>query len=162
MSRWHLSVASACILFATPWAAAADTKYVKLVHVDTGKVLGVVDDSDEAGAQTALVKDEKGEARQWKLEKDGQHYKLVNRKSGKVLDVFGESTEEGAQIIQWDDKAEGNDNQRWEWEGDGTERRLKSKSSALVLDVDDDGKIVQRKADGKAKGQLWRVVDIKD
>ena len=109
-----------------------------------------------------LAKDEKNEARQWKLEKDGDHLKLVNRKSGKVLDVYGESKDEGGAIIIWDDKSEGTDNQRWSWEGDGKDRRLKSKSSGLVLDVDADGKVVQQKADAKAKGQLWRVVEVKE
>jgi hypothetical protein len=30
-----------------------------------------------------------------------------------------------------------------------------------VLDVDAEGKVVQRKADDKAKGQLWRVAEVK-
>src|SRR5262245_5360334 len=161
MFRWHLAFATVGVLAATPWAAAAEG-YVKLVHADTGKVLGVADDSDEAGARTVLAADDKGTSRQWKLEKDGDHYKLTNRKSGKVLDVYQESTEEDAPIIQWDDKAEGNDNQRWAWEGEGKDRRLKSKSSGLVLDVDGEGKIVQRKSDAKAKGQVWRVVEVKE
>jgi hypothetical protein len=160
MSRSILAVAAACILAAGA-AAADDAKYFKLVHTDTGKVLAVADDSDDAGARAVLAKDDDAEARQWKLEKDGDHYKLVNRKSSKVLDVFEDSKDEGAAIIQWDDKAEGNDNQRWAWVGEGKSRRLKSKSSELVLDVDDEGKIVQRKSDEKAKGQLWQVVEVK-
>jgi hypothetical protein len=162
MTRWQLAVVGACVLLTASAGGAAEAKYVKLVHVDTGKVLAVDDDSDEAGARAVLAKDEAGEARQWKLEKDGDHYKVVNRKSGKVLDVFEESTDEGTPIIIWDDKAEGNDNQRWSWEGEGQTRRLKSKSSGLVLDVDGEGKVVQRKADDKAKGQLWRVTEVKE
>jgi len=123
-------------------------------------VLAVADDSDESEARAVLAKDDGSEARQWKLEKDGSHYKIVNRKSGKVLDVYGDSRDEGANIIQWDDKAEDNDNQRWSWEGEGKDRRLKAKSSSLVLDVGEDGKLVQQKADEKAKGQLWRVVEV--
>jgi hypothetical protein len=160
MSRAILAFA-VCGLFAAP-AVAADAKYVKLVHADTGKVLAVADNSDEAGAKAVLAKDGASKAQQWKLEKDGDHYKIVNRKSGKVLDVEGESTEEGGGIIQWDDKSEGSDNQRWSWEGKGKDRRLKSKSSNLVLDVGDGGAIVQRKADEKAKAQLWRVVEVKE
>jgi Ricin-type beta-trefoil lectin domain-like len=160
MSRLHLAVAAA-LLAAVP-AAAADAKYVKLVHEETGKVLAVADDSGDSGARAVLAKDEANEARQWKLEKDGGHYKLVNRKSGKVLDVFEESKDEGGPIIIWDDKAEGNDNQRWSWEGDGKSRRLKAKSSELVLDVGEEGNLVQRKADEKAKGQLWRVAEVKE
>jgi len=160
MSRTLISVVVACAWVAT--ARADDAKYVRLVHVDTGKVLAVADDSDEAGAQAVLAKeDPKNEAQQWKLEKDGTYYKLVNRKSGKVLDVFEESTEEGTKIIIWDDKSEGTDNQRWSWVGEGDQRRLKSKSSGLVLDIDADGKVVQKKADEKAKGQLWKVVEVK-
>jgi protocatechuate 3,4-dioxygenase beta subunit len=136
----------------------ADAKYVKLVHAGTGKVLAVADDSDEAGAKVVLAKDDGSKGQQWMLQKDGDHYRIVNRKSGKVLDVEGDSKEEGGGIIQWDDKSEDNDNQRWSWEGKGKERRLKSKSSNLVLDADDDGSIVQRKADEKSKAQLWREV----
>ena len=160
MSRTILALA-ACGLFAAP-AAAADAKYVKLVHADTGKVLAVADNSDEAGAKAVLAKDDGSKGQQWKLEKDGDYIKIVNRKSGKVLDVEGESTEEGGAIIQWDDKSEGNDNQRWSWEGKDKDRRLKSKSSSLVLDVGDGGSVIQRKADDKAKGQLWRVVEVKE
>ena len=96
----------------------------------------------------------------WKVEKDGEFLKLVHVKSGKVLDVNGDSKDEGAPIILWDDKPEGYDNQRWAWAGDGKERRLKSKSSELVLDVDDEGKVVQKKSGEKAKGQLWKVVEV--
>jgi hypothetical protein len=158
MTRTILAVA--CALLVSP-ALAQDAKYVKLVHVDTGKVLGIADDSTESGARTILAKDGDGEALQWKIEKDGNFLKLVNRKSGKVLDVFEASTEEGTQIIIWDEKDEGTDNQRWAWAGEGKERRLKSKSSELVLDVDADGKVIQKKADDKAKKQLWRVDEVK-
>jgi hypothetical protein len=161
MSRRLLAVAAVCLLIAVPRAVAADAKYVKLVNGDSGKVLSVENDSTEANVPAVVAKDGDSESQQWKLEKDGDHYKLVNRKSGKVLDVAGESTEEEGGIIQWDDKAEDNDNQRWSWVGDGKERRLKSKSSSLVLDVDKEGKIVQRKADDKAKSQLWQVVEVK-
>jgi hypothetical protein len=160
MSRLSLAV-SVCTLIASP-ALAADEKFVKLVHVDTGKVLAVADDSDESAARAVLAKDEANEARQWILEKDGDHYKLINRKSKKVLDVFGDSKDEGAEIIIWDDKSEGFDNQRWSWVGEGKERRLKSKSSDLVLDIDEEGKLIQKKADATAKGQVWRIVELKE
>jgi hypothetical protein len=134
---------------------------VRIVHVETGKVLGVAEDSEEAGARTVIVKsDEKNKAQEWKLVKDGNFYKLVNRKSGKVLDVFEESKEEGTQIIIWDDKEEGFDNQRWMWVGDGKDRRLKSKSSELVLDIDQ-GRVIQKKPDEKSKNQLWRIEEVK-
>ena len=129
---------------------------------DTGKVLAVADNSDDAGAKAVLAKDDGSKGQQWKLEKDGGHYKIVNRKSGKVLDVYEESKDEGTQLILWDDKSEGNDNQRWSWVGKDKARRLKSKSSMLVLDVGNEGAIIQRKTDEKAKGQLWRVVEIKE
>src|SRR5437660_11075113 len=103
MSRTIPAVIVACGLLAGP-AAADDAKYVKLVHADTGKVLAVADNSEDAGAKTVLAKDDGTKAQQWKLEKDGTHYKFVNRKSGKVLDVDGESVEEGGAIIVWDDK----------------------------------------------------------
>jgi hypothetical protein len=161
MLRTTLVALAVCELLAVP-AVAAGAEYVKLVQADTGKVLAVADNSDEAGAKAVVAKDDGSKGQQWKFEKDGNHYKLVNRKSGKVLDVEMESTEEGGAIIQWDDKLDGNDNQRWSWVGDGKERRLKSKSSGLVLDVGDEGAVVQRKADDKAKGQLWKVVEVKE
>jgi hypothetical protein len=160
MSR-ALPAVVACALFAVP-ALAADAKYVKLVHAKTDKVLVVADNSNEAGAKAVLAKDDGSKGQQWKLEKDGDYYKIVNRKSGKVLDVADESKEEGGEIIQWFDKPEGNDNQRWSWEGKDKDRRLKSKASSLVLDVGDGDAIVQRKADDKAKGQLWRMVEVKE
>src|SRR5579875_319066 len=143
------ATAALLVAFVTAPAAAADAKYVKLVHADTGKVLAVADNSDEAGAKAVLAKDDGSQGQQWKLEKDGDHYKIVNRKSGKVLDVEMDSKDEGGGIIQWDEKPEDNDNQRWSWEGKEKDRRLKSKSSSLVLDVGDEGAIIQRKADEK-------------
>jgi hypothetical protein len=149
------------VLVLLPRASADDAKYVKLVQADTGKVLAVADNSDEAGARIVTAKDEGTPSQQWKLEKDGDHYKVVNRKSGKVLDVYEESTEEGGPIIQWDDKSEGNDNQRWAWEGEGKARRLKAKSSGLVLDAGADGQVSQKKSATNAKTQLWQVVEVK-
>ena len=143
-------------------SATADEKFVRLVNVDTGKVLSVKDDSDEGGARTVLAKlDANNKAQQWEVKRDGKHFSLVNRKSGKVLDVNEDSREEGASIIIWDAKDDDVDNQRWAWEGEGKERRLKSKSSEMVLDVDDEGQIIQKKADDKAKKQLWRIEEVK-
>jgi hypothetical protein len=158
MIRSLLALVAAGTLVAA--AGAEDAKPVKIVHVTTGKVLAVADDSAEAGARAVLAKDDNSDGQQWTFEKDGSFYKLVNKKSGKVLDVFEESKDEGGQIIVWDDKPEGYDNQRWAWQGEGKERRLKSKSSELVLDVDDEGRVIQKKADEKAKAQLWKVVEV--
>jgi hypothetical protein len=160
MSKTIPAVIIACGLFAVA-AAADETNYVKLVQADTGKVLSVADNSEDAGAKTVLAKDESSEIQQWKLEKDGDYSKIVNRKTGKVLDVEMESGDEGASIIQWDDKADSNDNQRWSWQGTEKSRQLKSKSSNLVLDVDDNGMVIQRKAEDNAKRQLWQVVEVK-
>lgn len=141
--------------------SAAD--YVKLVHVESKKVLSVADKSEEPGAKIVLAKDNGGDVQQWKLEKDGDHLKIVNRKTGKVLDVFEASVDEDAAIIQWDEKGEDNANQRWSWDGDAKakERRLKSKSSSYFLSVDKEGNAIQKKADKDAKGQLWEVVEVK-
>jgi hypothetical protein len=159
MLRMILTLVACGILTAVTFA---EEKYVKLVHVASDKVLSVADSSEDAGAKAVVAKDDGSKSQQWKIEKDGEHYKIVNRKSGKVLDVEQESLEDGGAIIQWDDKAEGNDNQRWSWDGSGKERRLKSKSSNLVLDVAEDAGVIQKKADEKAKGQLWRVVEVKE
>jgi hypothetical protein len=163
MSRILLA-AAACAFVAGPTVARDDkeTGFVKLVNVSTGKVLGIAENSDDAGARAVLTKDDDKElSQQWQLVKDGAHVKVVNRKTGKVLDVNEASSDEGAAIIQWDAKDEDNDNQRWSWVGEGTDRRLKSKSSSLVVDIDDEGKLIQKKADDKAKGQLWKVVEVK-
>ncbi len=161
MARTIPAILVTCVLFAAP-AVAEDAKYVKLVHADTNKVLAVADNSEEAGAKTVLAKDDGSKAQQWQLVKDGDHLKIVNRKTGKVLDVEQASEDEGASIIQWDEKDEGTENQRWSWEGKGKDRRLKSKSSNMVLDIGDNYMIIQKKTDDKAKGQLWKVVDVKD
>jgi hypothetical protein len=162
MSRFSLAVIGIFVLSLAFGAVAEDAKAVKIVNVETGKVLAVTDDSSDAGAKVVLAKDDaKNEAQQWKLEKDGDQYKIVNRKTGKVLDVFEASKEEGGQIIQWDEKTDDNANQRWSWDGTGEERRLKSKNSDLVLDAEKDGNVVQKKSDPKVKGQLWRVVEVK-
>lgn len=149
------------LAFAAP-GFAADEKIVRIVNVETGKVLAVTGDSEEAGARTVLAKaDPDNKAQQWEIKKDKKVFSLVNVKSGKVLDVNEASTEEGAAIIIWDAKDEDNDNQRWSWEEKDKERRIVSKSSTLVLDVDDEGRIVQKKTDEKAKKQLWKIEKVK-
>jgi hypothetical protein len=168
MSKWLLPVA--VVLAAVVVSPAEDRKddkkadaVVKIVHVDSGKVLGVADDSEEAAAKCVLAKDEDGkDARQWRLVKDGDWLKVVNVKSGKVLDVNEGSADEGADLIIWDDKKEeGTENQRFQWDGKGDERRLKAKHSSLVLEVTREGGVIQNKADEKNKKQLWKVVEVK-
>jgi curli biogenesis system outer membrane secretion channel CsgG len=162
MSRFQPHLVLVFILSFAFAAAAEDAKYVKIVNVNTGKVLAVTDDSDDAGARAVLAKDEPNQARQWQLVKDGNQLKIVNRKTGKVLDVNEASKDEDAEVIQWDEKTDDNDNQRWSWDGAGEERRLKAKHSGLVLDANADGKVIQKKADEKSKSQLWRAVEVKD
>jgi hypothetical protein len=160
MTRLVLAAFAACILAAP--AAVADSKYIKIIHVKTGKVLAVDNDSDEAGARVVLAPNDDSKARQWRLEKDGDCFKLTNRLSGKVLDVFEEANEAGAPIIVWDDKPKKNANQRWLWHGNGKDRRLQSKPTELVLDIDEEDRVIQQKRDEKAKSQLWRVVEVKE
>jgi hypothetical protein len=145
----------------------AEGKWYKLVHVETGKTLGIAGNSDVDAAQAELAPDESNDSRRWKVEFDGEHLKLVNYKSDKALDVQQESKSEGAAIIQWPDKSRTGDastldNQRWSWEGKGAERRIKNRLSDMVLDVDDSGKIIQRASDPKSKRQLWRFVEVKE
>ncbi len=159
MSRLVLAVVAGFAV-ASAAAAADEEKTVRLVHVATGKVLAIADESSDLGARAVVVKENpKSDAQQWTIAKDAGFLKLTNLNSGKVLDVYENMKEEGAPIIQWEDKPCDNDNQRWAWEGEGKERRLRSKLSNLVLDVDDEGKVVQKKADPKSKSQLWRVVE---
>ena len=158
MTRFLL--AALCGLFAS-WGFAADAMVVKIVHVETGKVLAVEDNSDEAAAKTVLAKDGDGIGLQWTIEKDDAHIKLTNKKSGKVLDVNEDSKDEDASIIQYDSKSEGSDNQRWKWVGKDDEKRLVSKSSSMAVVPDSDGKLIQKKVDEKSKKQLWKIVDVK-
>ena len=170
MSKSVIAMILACCIFHVfaLSAPAANEKYVKLVHVDTGKVLSIEGNSDDNEAKAMIAKDDGSKSQQWQLVKEGDFYKIVNRQSGPVLDVNNESTEAGGEIIQWDDKADGNDNQRWSWEGGADKdkkdepRRLKAKISKLVLDVTGDDKVVQQKPDEKAKGQLWKVVAVNE
>ncbi|QEL19668.1 RICIN domain-containing protein [Limnoglobus roseus] len=151
---------AAVTLIAMTLTARADDKYVTIALAD-GRVLAVADDSDDAGPTVVVVKAGDSKAQQWKVVEDGKLLKVVNRKSGKVLDVSENSTEEGGKIIIWEEKADDNDNQRWSWVGDGKAKQLKSKSSSLVLEADEKGAVVQKKADDKAKGQLWTVTEVK-
>lgn len=155
-------IATLSLTFAAA-AAAEEAKYVKLLHVNTGRVLAVTDDSDDNEARVIIAKDEPAnKSRQWQLVKDGEYLKIVNRKSGKVLDVNNASKDEDGEIIQWEEKTDDNDNQRWSWEGKGDDRRLKSKDSKLVLDVTAEGKVIQKKPDEKTATQLWKIVEVKD
>lgn len=166
------------------WRIVDVPVYVKIVNVDSGKILGVTDDSEENESQAMLTKDVPATdknclARQWKIEKLGDYWMLVNRKSGKSLDVSNWSTDDDGAIIVYDAKSETelNDNQQWTWQAAGNNhdgknvdsknvdskgRRIRSRSSGLVLDVDMDGKIVQRHADENAKSQLWRVTEVNE
>ena len=158
MVRLILAAAAALAWLAAP-ALAEDEKYYKIVHAETGKVLAVADNSGDAGARIVLAKGDGSEGQQWKIVKAGDHLMIVNRKSGKVLDVNEASADEGAEIIQWDEKTEDNDNQRWSWVVTDKAKQLKSKSSGHVLAVNED-KVVQKKADDKAKGQMWEAVEV--
>jgi hypothetical protein len=141
-----------------------ESKCIKLVNVDSGKVLALDGDSEDDSAQAVVAKDAANPARQWKVQSDGAFLKLVNRKSGKVLDVSDASSDEGGIVIQWGDKTgidgESTDNQRWKWQGTGDARRLECKLSGLVLDLDSQGFLVQQKANPNSKTQLWRLVEV--
>jgi hypothetical protein len=164
MLRWMSVLFGGAVLLALAGAGYSlpiEDKCVKIVHVESGKILGIEGDSEENVSQAVLAADENKESRQWKIEKDGEHLKIVHRKCGKVLDVNEVSGDEGAKIILYDSKDSENDNQRWEWVGTGEGKRLKSKSSSLVLDIDGEGKVIQKKEDSENKKQLWKVVEIK-
>jgi hypothetical protein len=142
-------------------AKSKDVKLVKIVHVETGKVLAVEGCSEELAAKIVLVKDEDKPSLLWKIETDGEHLKITNSKTGKVLDVEGDSREEGASIIQYDMKTEGIENQRWSWSGKDENKRLVSKSSSMAIEPNEEGKVAQKKLAESEKKQLWKVVDAK-
>ena len=145
--------------------------YVKLVNVETKKILGILDDNTKLSpddkpleGQAVLANDDNSnKARQWRIEKDEDGVlKIINRKSGQVLDLCKSNEQEGGEIIQWPEWQPKFPNQRFEWVGEGNERRLMNQSSGMVLDVDDDGRIVQAKSNANHKKQLWRVVKVTD
>jgi hypothetical protein len=145
--------------------------YVKLVNVETKKILGILDDNTKLSpddkpleGQAVLANDDdSNKARQWRIEKDEDGVlKIINRKSGQVLDLCKSSNEEGGEIIQWPEWQPKFPNQRFEWVGEGNERRLMNQWSGMVLDVDEGGKIVQAKSNVNHKKQLWRVVKVSD
>ncbi len=121
---------------------SAIPKVAKLVHLATGKVLGVENDAEDPESHLMLMKDREPKAdsaakddssktdakadakkpsaamlkaQQWKLEKDGDEYKILNRKSDMALDVPAYSTDEDTQIITYGEKPgpDDIDNQRW-------------------------------------------------
>jgi serine/threonine protein kinase len=140
-------------------AAASPAWYVKVVHVETGKVIGVAGNPNTLRAPVLLADDSGNPVQEWQIERDGDYAKLINRESKLVMDVSESSKEPGAMIHLWRDKSRDNDNQRWVWEGDQTTGRLKSKHSGLVLDVTASGVVVQRAADPNSKTQLWMLVE---
>ena len=99
--------------------------YVKLVHVATGKVLGIRNDNTKVltnatalQGQAVLAKDEPNDARQWRIERDEDGLlRIINRKSGQVLDLRKSIETEGGEIIQWPEWQPKFDNQRFEWVG---------------------------------------------
>jgi hypothetical protein len=142
MSRLTPMIVGAFVLSAAVCVLAADAKdekaakvpkIAKLVHLATGKVLAVENDSEDAESHLMILKDreqkddaaakaEAGKpsaaalkAQQWKLEKDDAGYKLINRKSDMAVDVPGYTEDEDAQIIIYGLKEgpDDIDNQRW-------------------------------------------------
>jgi hypothetical protein len=127
---------------------------VKVVHVESGKLLTA------AGGQLHLAPDTGAETQQWLLDPSDGYFKLEDPRSGKVLDVLQNLLDEGAPVGLHGSKSRNDNNQLWSWDSSGEERRLVSRLSGLVLDVDGQGQTVQNKPDEKARGQLWRVVEV--
>ena len=74
-----------------------DGKIYKLVHVATGKVLGVTDDSEQELATIELQTDENNETRQWTISKQDGFIKILNHKSHQSLDVQSANIEAGTE-----------------------------------------------------------------
>ena len=117
MSRILFAVAFAAVLGTLTGAARpADEKYVKLVHVETGKVLSTADQATDIGAKTVVAKDGDDEAHQWSFVKDAGFYKVVNRKSGRCLDVDNSHCGGlGSAVQLWDCLGDGSNKQTNQW-----------------------------------------------
>jgi hypothetical protein len=162
------------LLCATPLLAADQQSLpveVKIVNVDTGKVLAPENDSTEEYTVVTLSDDNNTPIRQWRLDKDEHGYKLLNADDQHSLDVAHGSKDDGAIIITWPEKTAENggatenggfDNQRWVFDKfdleDPKPIHIKSKFSGLALDVVGGNHIVQHTVDDTATSQLWKLV----
>jgi serine/threonine protein kinase/phage shock protein A len=142
---------------------------IKIVNLETGKVLSVEDDAAYSGARIVVSDDTSRNAlsNHWTAASQEQYFKLINRQSRNALAVdLSLGGIEYAAVIAWQDKPTDDDNERWIWEPtDGSSvtigdksflgKRLKSKATGMVLDVDRHGGVFQRRADVNAASQLW-------
>ncbi|MEU8167139.1 RICIN domain-containing protein [Micromonospora sp. NPDC049004] len=106
----------------------------KLVHADTGVVLGVQNMSTADGGLAVVWGDTGTADHNWVRVTDGSAFRFRNANSGKVLGVENMSTADNARVLQWSDN--GTADHRWTLvaNSDGS-YRIRNVNSGKVLAV---------------------------
>ncbi|KAG4093625.1 hypothetical protein H8356DRAFT_1293984 [Neocallimastix lanati (nom. inval.)] len=134
-----------------------------IVNRNSGKFLGVNNDSTSDGANVHQWSDNGKTSEQWIISDEGNGYKILNVNANKVLDVNDASYSDGANVILWSDN--GNSNQRWIIQelGDGYVT-IENYNSGKNLDVEksstsDGGNVLQWSNNGQ-NNQQWKLVRL--
>ncbi|OUM63437.1 carbohydrate-binding module family 13 [Piromyces sp. E2] len=145
-----------------PVSAVATGTY-NIINRQSGKALGVNNDST-ANAANVVQWSENGKASQkWVITEEGDYFSIINVNANKALDVDNNSTANGGNVIIWPDG--GNLNQRWSIQatGDGY-FTITNANSGKNLDVEkgsmsDGGNVLQWDNNGNAN-QQWKLVRL--
>jgi len=105
------------VLTFTPLAgasAARPEQWFRIVHVQTGKSMDVLNSSKNNGAILGLFDYHGGNNQQFRMEAGRKGYYFVNRSSGKPFAVANASQQAGMPIFQWEKGTGSNDQFRLE------------------------------------------------
>ncbi|WP_405431647.1 RICIN domain-containing protein [Micromonospora sp. NBC_00617] len=135
----------------------------KLVHADTGVVLGVQNMSTADGGLAVVWGDTGTADHNWGRVTDGSAFRFRNANSGKVLGVENMSTADNARVLQWSDN--GTADHRWTLvaNSDGS-YRIRNVNSGKVLAVLNGSstwgaQAVQYTDNGSTRNN-WRLVQV--
>ena len=164
------AAACACSTEAAPEPSSASrgevdaASVVRIVSVQSGKVLDVAGGSSADGALVQQWGYAGGDNQKWRMHDTGSGvFALVNVRSGKCLDVTALSHDDGARIEQW--SCNGGENQAFTLRpaGDGS-FDLVGAGSGKCVDVagasGDDGAFVQQWGCVGAANQRWRIENV--
>lgn len=123
--------------YAKDYQEAHIEEYVmyEIVHVASGKVLDIKDESYSNGAEVQIWTKYKDHSNQkFMFEKDELGWKMISLHSGKVIEVRNHSKEDGSSVAQWDDAHATSQRWRIRDNGDGTVTFVNVNSNK-VLDI---------------------------
>lgn len=147
----------------TPTPSSDFVGTFKIVNRQSGKVLGVQNDSTSEGANVFQWTDNGNTSQRWVITKEMNGYKILNVNANKSLDVEKSSLENGGNILLWSDH--GAQNQRWDIQstGDGYVT-IKNVNSGKNLDIEnnsmvDGGNALQWDSNG-GYNQQWKLVKV--